>query len=280
MTSAGERGFALRGQAWTARQGMMSLGRIGFCWGARGVALRGSAAVLAVWWAGGLGLLEAAPAVKPPEELLLLELDKRRPDEHSPFFAQRERAEFFATEAGQQIADRNRVAVFPNTAKGDSVGQTLVAFWRDLSKPLRGSERQPVRKVTLSVRPGPDFSLDGRREITAVLELANTTKRLITLEFETTKRVDFVIEDDRGVEVVRWSRDREFVEMPGVVMVNPDERVTFTGTLPTRELQAGRVYTLRAEVAGHGEFTQAIRLRPRGGDSGEGMAPGGGMPLD
>lgn len=205
----------------------------------------------------------SSPSPRPSQALLLAELDKRRPDEASPFFALRERAAFFNTEAGRQVADQRRVAVYPNTAGNDTVSHTVGQFVRGLTKSIRIFPEKPARMTSLTVLPGPTFSLEDRREIAATLTITNHGNKLLALEFPTNQRFEFVILDDLGVEIARWSEDRNFTDEAGVIMVNPEERIQYTASLPTRDMVAGQNYTLRASIAGHPDFTHSLTLEPR-----------------
>lgn len=232
----------------------------------------GCLSLATVFWFGSLQAREESPeataneetpAVQPSQALLLAELDKRRPDENSPFFTLRERAEFFNTEEGQIIADQNRVAVYPNTAGNTTVSHAVGEFVSGLTRSFRFWPEKPSRMTSLTVVPGALFSLEDRREIAATLSVTNHGNRLLALEFPTTQRFDFVIVDDAGAEIARWSEDRNFNEEQGVIMVNPQERVDYTANLPTRDMEAGRNYTLTATIANHPEFSHSMTLEPR-----------------
>jgi hypothetical protein len=205
----------------------------------------------------------ALPATAPPSpELLLEELDKRRPDENSPFFALREDAAFFNTEEGRRVADSRRVAVYPNTAGQASVAYWFQQFGQGMAKSFRFGKEKPGRMTALEVTPGTSFKLEDRREITASLSVTNHGNQLLSLEFPTIQRFDFVIRDAAGAVIERWSDDRSFAQEQGVIMVNPGERIQYEGLLATRELVAGQVYTLEAGIAGHPEFAHQVQLTP------------------
>lgn len=203
------------------------------------------------------------PVVTPPSpELLLAELDKRRPDDTSPFFALREEAAFFNTEAGRDVADARRVAVYPNTAGNDSVAHLFKQFGSGLMKSFRFGKEKPGKMTSIQVTPGTKFKLEDRREITAALSVTNHSNRLVALEFPSEQRVEFVILDSVGAVIERWSEDRSFAQQQGVIMVNPGERIEYSATLATREMQPGQVYTLEGSIAGHPDFTHRVLLQP------------------
>jgi hypothetical protein len=205
----------------------------------------------------------ALPVTAPPsQELLLAELDKRRPDDTSPFFALREEAAFFNTEAGRELADSRRVAVYPNTAGQDSVAYLFKQFASGLGKSFRFGPEKPGRMTGMTVLPGTGFKLEDRREITATLSVTNHGNRLLALEFPTSQRYDFVLRDSVGAVLERWSDDRTFPGEQGVIMVNPGERIEYSATLSTREMQPGQTYLLEGSIAGNPEFTHQIQVTP------------------
>ncbi len=197
------------------------------------------------------------------EALLLAELDRRRPDEVSPFFAVKEADEYLSSPEARRRADQEGVAIYPNTASYDSADRIFGGFFRSLARSVRFGPEKSASMLTIQVKPEPDFLLAERREISATLTITNHSRKLLRLFFPTTQRFDFVIFDESGREVERWSNDRAFETKEGVVMINPNEKVEYSAFLPTRELQAGQTYTLQAQIAGNEEFSTTILLKPR-----------------
>ncbi len=195
--------------------------------------------------------------------LLLAELDRRRPDEMSPFFATQEAESFLTSPAGRRIADQEGVAIYPNTASYDSADRIFGGFFRSLSRSVRFGGEKPGSMLKLSVNPEPAFALAERREISATLTITNHTRKLMRLFFPSTQRFDFVLVDENGKEIERWSNDRAFESKEGVVMINPSEKVEYSAFVPTRDMQVGQVYTLRAELADNPEFATSVTLKPR-----------------
>jgi hypothetical protein len=206
---------------------------------------------------------EALPVTAPPsQELLLAELDKRRPDDSSPFFVLREEAAFYNTEAGQEAADSRRVAIYPNTAGQDSVSYLFKQFALGLAKSFRFGKEKPAKMTGIEVVPDTSFNLEERREISASLSVTNQGNRLLALEFPTEQRYEFVIRDSAGAVIERWSDDRTFGQEQGVIMVNPGERIEYTATLSTREMKEGQEYVLEGSIAAHPDFTHQVTLTP------------------
>ena len=57
--------------------------------------------------------------------------------------------------------------------------------------------------------------------ITIVLKVFNYTEEKITFQFNTSQRYDFIIEDEEGIEVWRWSNGRMFAQMLGEEILGP-----------------------------------------------------------
>jgi len=205
---------------------------------------------------------EELATVPQSQELLLAELDRRRPDEHSPFFANREVARFVNSPAGRRMIEEQGVPVYPNTVGKDSVDHMFRSFFKGLVGSIRFGPPQASRMLELKITPGTTFPLSERREISAALQLTNENLDLLRLYFPSGQRFDFLIRDGSGAVLEQWSNDRSFEEAEGVVMINPGEKIQYSATLSTREMEAGQPYILEAQIAGHPEFTRSVTLQP------------------
>jgi len=58
--------------------------------------------------------------------------------------------------------------------------------------------------------------------IVMTLKIFNYTKEDINFQFNTSQRYDFIIEDEEGSEIWRWSKDRMFAMMLGEEILGPD----------------------------------------------------------
>jgi len=58
--------------------------------------------------------------------------------------------------------------------------------------------------------------------ITMTLKIFNYTGEDIVFHFNTSQRYDFIIEDEEGNEVWRWSKDMMFAQMLGEEILGPD----------------------------------------------------------
>jgi hypothetical protein len=132
-------------------------------------------------------------------------------------------------------------------------------------KPREMKERKPVnlKSITAHVTVDPIApKLGEQRQITATLRLINKGKRLAQLEFSTSQRVEGVIRDKLGNVIERWSEDHSFEKTPGVVSINPGERVEFALSLATREMSAGETYHAEAFVVGYESLKGSATISP------------------
>ena len=58
--------------------------------------------------------------------------------------------------------------------------------------------------------------------IMMTLKILNYTKEDIVFHFNTSQRYDFIIEDEEGSEIWRWSKDRMFAMMLGEEILGPN----------------------------------------------------------
>ena len=110
----------------------------------------------------------------------------------------------------------------------------------------------------------PDaIKLSEVRSIEADLQLINRTRKTVNLQFNDSRKVDFVLRDASGKKLSQWSDDQPVTQTPGYIIVNPGERAEFVGTLSTRDMVAGRTYIVEAFVVGYDKMRQSITLTPR-----------------
>jgi hypothetical protein len=206
---------------------------------------------------------DSPPHTDPNLELLLRELDSRRPDEGSPFFAEPQVDRYLDFATGRTLAQRQGVPTYPNIAPPEGPVRTLARFYRTIVRDLPFRKKSEPFVISLDVIPSASFLLSDRREITATLTFKNTSKELTRLFFPTSQRFDFTITDEVGAVIFQWSKDRVFDEVQGIVLVNPDEIIKYEVTLPTAGMEAGKTYTLRAQIAENPQYSQSIQLFPR-----------------
>ena len=71
--------------------------------------------------------------------------------------------------------------------------------------------------------------------ITMTLKIFNSTQEDITFHFNTSQRYDFIIEDEEGNEIWRWSKERMFAMVLGEDTLGPNNpEATYTAEYKDR----------------------------------------------
>jgi hypothetical protein len=147
-------------------------------------------------------------------------------------------------------------ATSPSTAQ-EEVGRGRFFGIFGGKKDRRSSKKVVGRlDMTMTVSPLP-VVLSEHRRLTVVLKLANESKRLVQLEFPTAQRIEILLKDANGRLVTQWSEDHAFAAATALVAINPGERVQYTTSISTRDLEAGKEYVLE------GFFPHYDELRAR-----------------
>jgi hypothetical protein len=110
---------------------------------------------------------------------------------------------------------------------------------------VRGELNLKVLETSLAVDPVAP-KLSEQRQVTVTLRVANKSKKLAQLDFPNSQRIEAVIKDTTGRILERWSEDQRFIEEPGLVAINPGERLEYSVSVATRELKGGETYTVEA----------------------------------
>src|ERR1700731_4471504 len=118
-------------------------------------------------------------------------------------------------------------------------------------------------EMRLKVVPDP-IRLSDTRSLEVHLQLINRSKKPVNLLFNDSRKYDFILRDIGGKKLAQWSDDQPVNQTPGYVIINPAERAEFVGNVSTRDMVAGRTYTLEALVVGYDKMRQVIQLTPSG----------------
>ncbi|MBW0000661.1 MAG: hypothetical protein JO015_16305 [Verrucomicrobia bacterium] len=134
-------------------------------------------------------------------------------------------------------------------------------------KPVKGSANGAVRgsvaygvEVRLEVNPQV-VRLADTRTIEARLVLINRSRNPVNLYFNNSHRYDFILRDATGKKLVQWSDDQPVSQTLSTAIINPDERAEFNGTVSTRDMVAGRTYTLEGLVVGYDRLRQVASIQ-------------------
>lgn len=115
--------------------------------------------------------------------------------------------------------------------------------------------------LTVEIKSDPDpVRLGETREIKVTFVVRNVGKTTTTLKFPTSQTIEIALRDTAaGTVVSQWSTDRTFTQEGRYLVVNPGERLEYNEPITTRELKAGRTYSLEASFVGYDPELRATR---------------------
>ena len=117
--------------------------------------------------------------------------------------------------------------------------------------------------LEMRVKVNPDvIRLSEARSLEVHLQLINRSKKSANLLFNDSRKYDFILRDASGKKLAQWSDDQPVNQTPGYVIINPGERAEFVGNVSTRDMVAGRTYTLEGSVVGYDNMRQTVQLTP------------------
>lgn len=99
--------------------------------------------------------------------------------------------------------------------------------------------------MTMKLDP-PQVRLSDARVIEVIVSVVNHGKTAVHLEFPTSLRMEVVVKADGGKIVSRWSDDQRIEKEPGILLINPNERLEYSAKISTREMTAGRSFEIEA----------------------------------
>jgi hypothetical protein len=116
--------------------------------------------------------------------------------------------------------------------------------------------------LAMTVTPQP-LKLSETHQVQVTLRLENKSKKFVQLEFPTSQRIEVVVKNKTSGKLVEhWSEDQAFSNDPGVVSINPGERVEYTATVSTRDLAAGETYTIEGFFPSYEALHSAVTVVP------------------
>ncbi len=117
-------------------------------------------------------------------------------------------------------------------------------------------------EMTARIEPSP-LKLSDTRRAEILLTLKNRSSRFVRLEFPTTQRIEVLVRDAAGKQIVQWSEDQAFEAVPCSVGINPGEHLEYRAVIGTRDFIANRVHTVVASIAGYPKLTLEVPVTPR-----------------
>jgi hypothetical protein len=119
--------------------------------------------------------------------------------------------------------------------------------------------------LEMRVKINPEvIRLSDTRALEVHLQLINRSRKPINLLFNDNRKYDFILRDMNGKKLAQWSDDQPVNQTPGYVIINPFERAEFVGNVSTRDMVAGRTYTLETTVVGYDKMRLVTQLSPTG----------------
>ncbi len=182
------------------------------------------------------------------------------PEKESPFFVLNDSEENPGRKA-KQLLDSPQNQYPMNKTGEQSASKMFVHFFTDMFGSVRLVKMHSAS--ALKVDPAT-FSLDDRREITVTFTVENRTNKLVKLDFPTSQRIEILVRDSSGKVIEKWSDDRAFQDVSGVVMINPGEHIQYEEKIATRDMQPGQTYIVEASMANNPEFTKTATVKPSG----------------
>ena len=152
---------------------------------------------------------------------------------------------------------------FVGKSKKDQTSTALV-------KPNKSNPFGPITGpvyfgVEMRLKIVPEFvRLSDTRSFEAHLLLINRSRKPVNLIFSDSRKYDFILRDASGKKLVQWSEDQPVTQTQSYVIINPSERAEFVGNISTRDMSAGRLYTLEAMVVGYEKMRLALQINPSG----------------
>ena len=118
---------------------------------------------------------------------------------------------------------------------------------KDPAEKLHGSKAPNWKKLVLNLELEPQpLKLPETRQLKVRVQLSNKTKRFVQLEFPTSQRIEVLVRNRDGKLVEQWSEDQSFANEPTLVVINPGERLEYSVSVATRDMNPGETYTIEA----------------------------------
>ena len=168
----------------------------------------------------GLVPLRAADDAPPKPGFLRRALEKAKDGVGSVWDATRN--------VGKKTAD----AVKPKFLKKNADEIPGVTAWKNLTV---GMKLEPAQ-----------VRLPETHAIEVTVSVVNKGKQAVQLDFPSSVRIEVVVKGEGGKIVSRWLDDQRVEKEPGLLLINPGERLEYSATISTREMGAGRTFEIEA----------------------------------
>ncbi|MEO6786468.1 MAG: BsuPI-related putative proteinase inhibitor [Chthoniobacteraceae bacterium] len=110
-----------------------------------------------------------------------------------------------------------------------------------------GGEGTAWRNLAMSVKLEPaKVRLADTRVIEVTVSVVNKGKQAVQLEFPSSLRIEVIVKVEGGRIISRWSDDERIDKEPGILLINPGERLEYSAKISTREMTAGKPFEIEA----------------------------------
>ena len=182
------------------------------------------------------------------------------PENESPFFVLEDGQPGANGPQGPRKQPLTPANQYPlNKTSEASASKMFTRFFTDMFSSVHIVKGHADSKLT--VAPST-FALSSRREVTVTYVVMNRTTKLMKLDFPTSQRIEILVRDPNGKVIEKWSDDRAFDDVSGVVMINPGERIQYEEKIATRDMQPGQSYVIEASLANNPQFTRTATVKP------------------
>lgn len=103
------------------------------------------------------------------------------------------------------------------------------------------------RQLAMSMTLEPTVvKLSDTRAVRVTVQVVNNSKQATQLEFPSSQRIEVTVKSEAGKVISRASDDERLDKEQGFLVINPQERLEYTATVPTRDMIAGQAYIIEA----------------------------------
>lgn len=174
--------------------------------------------------------------------------------EDSPFVIERQ-------EAQQALATAATNGMSNPFSSRHSFQKQLGNFFSHLAGTFKIGNKGKLPRTQLLIEPSA-FSVADTPELNVTFKIINNKKNLIMLNFSTNQRIDILVKNTQGDLITRWSQDRLFDPMPGLVAINAGESVVYTEKIPTTMMKDGEMYTIEVMLVDQEGYTLSQQVTP------------------
>jgi len=126
-----------------------------------------------------------------------------------------------------------------------AAGVARAPFGRKVADESPGSAAWRNLTMSMTLEPAR-VRLPDVRIIEATVSVVNNGKPAVHLDFPSSLRIDIVVKAEGGKIVSRWSDDQPIEKEPGILIINPKERLEYSAKISTREMAVGKPFEIEA----------------------------------